>query len=146
MYKAKTTRTGVIEPRLWYEPYILIASISVFLLYFTVIREENDIDEELQISLYSRIAGLEEHQLRASLEYNRHHGLETEGIIKRLKEIEKEKNEANIKINVVKTLMSSELVEGVQIAECDKKCKENINCEVCLEGKIRIKFPKESKN
>lgn len=50
-------------------------------------------------------------------------------------------------VNVVKTLASSGLVEGVQIAECEAKCKEKLNCAVCLEGKItRIKFPKESKN
>lgn len=90
-YKAKFSRTGVTEPRLWYEPYVLLTSISVFLIYFTVLREENDIDQELSTSLYSRIAGLEEHQLKLSLQYNQQNGLDTEAIINRLKEIEKEK-------------------------------------------------------
>ncbi|XP_044253092.1 uncharacterized protein LOC123004043 [Tribolium madens] len=90
-WKARTTRVGYENTRLWYEPYVIIASISVFMLYFTIFREENDIDEELSRSLYSRIEGLEEQQLRLSLEYNREHNLDTSAIIQRLQELELEK-------------------------------------------------------
>jgi len=90
-YRAKTTRTGVQEERLWYEPYVIVGSISVFLFYFCVFREENDIDKELHTSLYSRIDGLEEHQLRLSLKYNEDVGKESGQIIQRLEEIEQEK-------------------------------------------------------
>ncbi|XP_072387807.1 uncharacterized protein [Diabrotica undecimpunctata] len=93
-YKAESSRTGVhYEPRLWYEPYVIIASLSVFLIYFLILREENDIDAELSRSLYSRIEGLEEFQLRESLKYNTEHGLDTTDIHKRLAEIEIEKRE-----------------------------------------------------
>ncbi|RZC34980.1 CCSMST1 domain containing protein [Asbolus verrucosus] len=90
-WQARTTRVGREESRLWYEPYVILFSLTVFMVYFTLIREENDIDEELSKSLYSRINGLEEHQLRVSLEYNRKHNLDTAAIIKRLKELEDEK-------------------------------------------------------
>lgn len=79
------------EPRLWYEPYVIMTSLSVFLIYFCVLREENDIDKELGRTLYSRIEGLEEHQLKASLKYNQENGIDFTDIVNRLQEIEKEK-------------------------------------------------------
>ncbi|CAG9767078.1 unnamed protein product [Ceutorhynchus assimilis] len=90
-YKAKTTRTGIEAVRLWYEPYVLILSVGVFLLYFCILREENDIDKDLSRNLYSRIEGLEELQLRASLKYNLTNGLDVIDIRNRLEEIEEEK-------------------------------------------------------
>lgn len=71
---------------------MIITSISIFLIYFCILREENDVDEELKMSLYSRIPGLEEHQLYAVLKYNEERGLDTKDIINRLQEIEAEKN------------------------------------------------------
>ncbi|XP_056631234.1 uncharacterized protein LOC130441533 [Diorhabda sublineata] len=95
-YSAKSTRTGVhSEPRLWYEPYVIITSITVFMIYFTILREENDIDEELGRSLYSRIEGLEEFQLKQSLAYNESHGEDTKEIKQRLAELEAEKTKTN---------------------------------------------------
>ncbi|XP_018578334.1 uncharacterized protein LOC108916538 [Anoplophora glabripennis] len=96
-YKAKYSITGNTEPRLWYEPHVLLTSMTIFLIYFTLLREENDIDQELNTSLYSRIAGLEEHQLTLSLQYNQQNGLDTDAILNRLKEIKREKNENGIK-------------------------------------------------
>lgn len=86
-WKAKLSRTGDSEQRLWYEPYVILASLTVFMVYFTILREESDIDEELSRTLYSRIDGLEEKQLRLSLEYNKEHGLSSADIESRLKEI-----------------------------------------------------------
>nr|XP_023027610.1 uncharacterized protein LOC111515627 [Leptinotarsa decemlineata]XP_023027611.1 uncharacterized protein LOC111515627 [Leptinotarsa decemlineata] len=91
-YKAHTTRTGENESRLWYEPYVIVVSMTVFMIYFCILREENDIDADLSTSLYSRIHGLEEFQLKQSLEYNKKHGLPTKDIIDRLNEIEEEKS------------------------------------------------------
>lgn len=93
-YKAKDTITGLREERLWYEPYVLMFSIGVFLVYFCILREENDVDKELDKSLYSRIEGLEEYQLKLSLQYNLDNGLATADITKRLAEIEREKANA----------------------------------------------------
>ncbi|CAG9865291.1 unnamed protein product [Phyllotreta striolata] len=90
-YKAKDSRIGDSDNRLWYEPYVIIASLSAFLIYFTVLREENDIDVDLSRSLYSRIDGMEEFQLRQLLQYNLKNGIETDSITRRLKQLEDEK-------------------------------------------------------
>lgn len=60
-----------------------------------MLREENDIDKELGRSLYSRIEGLEEVQLKMSLQYNLDNGLDTTAIVQRLQEIEVEKKRRN---------------------------------------------------
>jgi len=86
-WKAEISRSGNVEPALWYEPYVIIASLSVFLVYFCILREENDVDEELGKTLYDRISGLEEKQLELSLQYNEENNLDTTAIKNRLKEI-----------------------------------------------------------
>lgn len=90
-WKAKVSRMGAENTRPWFEPYVILASLTVFLVYFCLLREENDVDKELGRSLYSRIDGLEELQLKMSLKYNIDNGMDTQNIIKRLSEIEKEK-------------------------------------------------------
>lgn len=92
VWRARDTRTGGQSERLWYEPYVLLGSITVFMVYFLMLREENDIDADLSRSLFSRIAGLEEAQLLASLEYNKQRGLDTSAIIARLKELQEERD------------------------------------------------------
>lgn len=93
-WQARTSRTGPEMNRLWYEPYVILGSITIFMIYFTMLREENDVDEELSRSLYSRIEGLEEYQLRLSLDYNKKHNRDNTDIIKRLKELEAEKEKS----------------------------------------------------
>lgn len=66
----------------------------MFLVYFTILREENDIDMELNKSLYSRIEGLEEYQLQVTLKHHEAEGLETDSIRKRLKEVEEMKTQS----------------------------------------------------
>lgn len=68
------------------------ASIAIFLIYFCILREENDVDEKLSMSLYDRIDGLEEHQLEASIQYNRANGLSTLELENRLKELRSTEN------------------------------------------------------
>lgn len=63
----------------------------MFLVYFCVLREENHIDKELERTLYSRISGLEEYQLHASLEHNKSLGLSTVELEARLSELAKDK-------------------------------------------------------
>lgn len=89
-YKASETIHGKANERLWYEIPVIFASLAIFLIYFSI-REENDIDAELDRSLYSRIDGLEELQLKLSLKYNQEQGKDTKDIEQRLKEIELEK-------------------------------------------------------
>jgi hypothetical protein len=89
-WKAEETRSGGhLKDHPWYQPYVVSGSLTVFLLYFCVFREENDIDEELGKSLYDRIEGLEEKQLQTALKYNLDHGQDTASIETRLKELQK---------------------------------------------------------
>lgn len=71
----------------WYQPYVVAISLSTFLLYFCVLREENDVDTSLKMSLYDRIEGLEEKQLELTLEEYIQSGKDTAPIKARLIEI-----------------------------------------------------------
>ncbi|XP_021194235.3 uncharacterized protein LOC110379057 [Helicoverpa armigera] len=92
----KTTRPLVRKVDVdmpWYQPYSVITSVAVFLIYFCVLREENDIDLEFDKTLYERIQGLEKEQLIQSYRFNKEHGKSVEDIEKRLLELEEiEKN------------------------------------------------------
>lgn len=50
-------------------------------------------------------------------------------------------------IEVVKKLESGNLVDGIHFEKCSEKCKNKLNCEICLQGKMsRLKFPQKSLN
>jgi hypothetical protein len=88
-WKAQDTRSGgYYEDYPWFQPYVVSGSLTVFLLYFCVFREENDIDEELGKSLYERIPGLEKIQLQEALRYNSVEGHDTSAITARLQELQ----------------------------------------------------------
>ncbi|CAH2037987.1 unnamed protein product, partial [Iphiclides podalirius] len=74
----------------WYQPYCVIVSVAIFLIYFCVLREENDMDLEFDKTLYDRIKGLEKQQLLLAYRHNKENGKSVEDIEKRLKEIEEE--------------------------------------------------------
>lgn len=74
----------------WYQPYIVVGSVAAFLVYFCVLREENDVDLQFNKTLYDRIQGLEKQQLLQSYSYNKEHGLSVADIEKRLQELEDE--------------------------------------------------------
>lgn len=78
----------------WYQPYSVLASVSVFMIYFFILREENDVDMEFSKTLYSRIKGLEKEQLLQSYRYNKENNLSVVEIEKRLQEIEMEEAKA----------------------------------------------------
>jgi hypothetical protein len=91
-WKAQYTRSGDQDDDYpWFQSYVVSGSVSIFLLYFCVFREENDIDEELGKSLYDRISGLEERQLEAVLEYGMEHGHDTSATVARIEDL-KDKN------------------------------------------------------
>ena len=69
------------------EEFVISISIGAILLWFCVLREENDLDRELEKTLYDRVDGLEEKQLELVLEHNRTQGLDTRAIQARLNEI-----------------------------------------------------------
>ncbi|PNF16895.1 hypothetical protein B7P43_G04724 [Cryptotermes secundus] len=89
-WKAQKTRSGGhLDNYPSYQPYIVSGCLTVFLLYFCVFREENDIDEELGKTLYDRIEGLEERQLQIALKHNLENRQDTSAIVERLKELQK---------------------------------------------------------
>ncbi|XP_046394353.1 uncharacterized protein LOC124162053 [Ischnura elegans] len=89
-WNARKSRGDIQRDAPWFEPYVVISSITVFMLYFCVFREENDLDIELNRSLFERIPGLEKKQLEIALSYNESQGLDTADLRNRLKEIEAE--------------------------------------------------------
>ncbi|CAK1595811.1 unnamed protein product [Parnassius mnemosyne] len=80
----------------WYQPYCVVGSVAIFLIYFCILREENDVDNEFNKTLYERIKGLEKHQLLLSYKFNKENGKSVEDIEKRLKEIEEEESKAQL--------------------------------------------------
>ena len=91
-WKASTSRSGEeFHDSPWYQPYVISGSLSVFLVYFCILREENDMDEELGKSLYDRIEGLEERQLELIYDFNEQHGHDNTAVIARLNELRKDK-------------------------------------------------------
>ncbi|XP_012545896.2 uncharacterized protein LOC119628355 [Bombyx mori] len=80
----------------WYQPYVVIGSVAIFMLYFCVLREESDIDREFDKTLYDRIKGLEKEQLLQSYRYNKEHGKSVIEIEERLLEIEKAEKELQL--------------------------------------------------
>lgn len=66
----------------------------MFLIYFCILREENDIDEKLEGSLYDHVEGLEETQLILSYNFNKEHGMPTEALEKRIAELKEQKEAA----------------------------------------------------
>ncbi|CAH0701421.1 unnamed protein product [Spodoptera exigua] len=76
----------------WYQPFSVVGSVAVFLIYFCVLREENDLDLEFNKTLYDRIKGLEKEQLLQSYRFNKEHGKNVDDIERRLKELEEQEN------------------------------------------------------
>ena len=70
-----------------YQPYVITISVAIFLLYFLVLREENDLDEEMKLSLYERIPGLEEKQLIASIDHEMKQGRDVTELRRRQTEL-----------------------------------------------------------
>lgn len=86
-WKAREGQSGGLEGSLWYQPYVISGSLAVFLLYFCVFREENDVDQKLDGNLFDHVAGLELTQLKLAYNYNKEHGLPTEDLERRLNEL-----------------------------------------------------------
>ncbi|EDW31583.1 GL10884 [Drosophila persimilis] len=97
-WRARDTRSGGDDESLWYQPYVISASLAVFLLYFCCLREESDIDERLGGNLYDHVSDMEEVQLTVNYRYNKEHGLDTKEQEKRLIEIGVDMKELDAKL------------------------------------------------
>lgn len=75
----------------WYQPVSIAISAGLFLMYFLFLREENDLDIELNYTLFERVPGMEEHQIKVALEYNRMYGKDTTELERRLADIQQHK-------------------------------------------------------
>ena len=71
----------------WYEPWVVGVSVTVFLVYFCILREENDIDEKLGDPLFKNVPQLEEPTLVAAIEAYKRQGKDSTELQKRLEEI-----------------------------------------------------------
>lgn len=70
--------------------YVVIWSTAAVLIYFCLLREENDIDEIIYQPLVKTVPAIEQQLIEASISEHRRHGLPTTDLEKRLKEIKGE--------------------------------------------------------
>jgi len=75
----------------WYQRHFVAGSISVFLLYFCVFREENDIDEQMGQTLWMRIPALRYQTLIREIKKGKDAGTDVSELEKELEELEKSK-------------------------------------------------------
>lgn len=70
-WKAEASFTGRADADItpWYQPYVVSLSVAAFMIYFCILREESDIDHELDVPLFDRVQGLEEIQLVNIIRY-----------------------------------------------------------------------------
>lgn len=80
----------------FYQKYSIVGSIVIFLLYFCILREENDIDEALAAPLFNRVQGLEELTLTAAVRRGQRDGADVSKMEQRLREIQEEKKAARV--------------------------------------------------
>lgn len=73
------------------QPFIVAVSLAAFLIYFGILREENDLDEQMGMTLYERVEGLEEQHLENYIKHCNKNNLPSEKYVKRLEMLKKEK-------------------------------------------------------
>lgn len=69
-WSARHSRTLGTDERLPYQPHVIIFSLVSLLVYFCILREENDIDKLLSQNLDNKIPGLEEQHMKLIQQYN----------------------------------------------------------------------------
>lgn len=83
---AEKIRATPVAPNAEHTPLIVGVSMAVFMIYFCILRESNDIDELLGGDLYDHF-GYEASRLKKTYDYNIKHQLPTQEIVDRLREI-----------------------------------------------------------
>lgn len=69
-----------------YKAYIVSVSMAVFMLYFCILREPNDLDDAMDRDLYDHF-GPEASRLKKAYDYNTKHNLPTAEITNRLRQL-----------------------------------------------------------
>lgn len=67
-----------------YQPFVMIGCMTIFFIYFCILREEHDTDEWLSRSLYETVPGLEEQDLKRRIKLYQSLGKDTNVLEKRL--------------------------------------------------------------
>lgn len=88
-WAAKQGRSGTqdFDQIPWFQTYAVTGSVAIFLIYFCILREENDVDTELEKTLYERVPGLEQTQLVLVYKYNLENNNDNSDVIARMKEL-----------------------------------------------------------
>jgi hypothetical protein len=110
LYQTSRSRTGSVNPDEvpWFQTYVVVGSVAIFLIYFCILREEvrtlencskryiisnfsskfqNDLDRELETSLFDRVPGLEQTQLVVNYRYNQENKKDNSIVVKRMQEL-----------------------------------------------------------
>jgi len=69
----------------WFQGPVIAFSLACFLIYFTMLREENDIDLQLSGKLYDKVDGLEKADVLNNIRYREEQGLDTTELKDRLR-------------------------------------------------------------
>ncbi|KAF2366841.1 CCSMST1 family [Trinorchestia longiramus] len=86
-----------MSDRPWFEPYVVMSSVAIFMIYFFILREENDIDGRLgSKSIEAQVRDYEIQVLEASFEKCRRAGADTSEIEERLFTLLEEKENASV--------------------------------------------------
>lgn len=88
--KSMHGRQGTMRPEdvPGYQTYYVVGSVAIFLIYFCILREESDIDLELEKSLYDQVPGMEHTQLVINYKYNLENNKDNTAIVARMKELD----------------------------------------------------------
>jgi len=84
------------DERPWFQFPVVSGSLAALLIYFTVLREENDVDLALSGRLYDKVDGLEKQDLLNSISYNERHGMDSTKLKERLREVLDEEEKAKM--------------------------------------------------
>ncbi|GAB1608227.1 uncharacterized protein LOC115224194 [Argonauta hians] len=82
----KTPETNKLK----YEPIVVSVSLAVLLIYFAFLREENDLDLEMDKTLFQRIPALEKVHIQMQIKKDKKEGMDCTELEKRLKVVEAE--------------------------------------------------------
>jgi len=71
----------------WYQVHCVTGSLAVFLLYFCVFREENDLDEYVNESIWDKVPQLKEQDLVQKISKGKKLGTDVSELVEELKEL-----------------------------------------------------------
>lgn len=76
-----------------YERPILLTSLAIFIIYFGILREPNDIDERLGAGLFDTVPGLEISLIESAIKSHEMLGMDTTELNKRFDELKQLKEQ-----------------------------------------------------